>query len=283
MLADALRFIRFSHTVFALPFAAASMLVAAHGLPELRIVILILVAMVCARTAAMAFNRVADWETDRRNPRTAARHKLMAKPAAIALVAVSAAAFIATTALINRLCFWLSPVALGIVFFYSLTKRFTHTAQFFLGLALSVSPMGAWFAVTGSWSWVPAWLAAGVLVWVAGFDLIYATQDYEFDRKEGLHSMVVKLGVPRALNMAKFLHVAALGFFCAFGWIAGLHSVYGGGMVLIALALIAEHRSAARLNLAGINRAFFLVNAIVGGVFLASVGADLFIFPSALR
>ena len=280
MLADALRFIRFSHTVFALPFAAGAMLVAAGGLPELRVVALILLAMVFARTAAMAFNRVADWEMDQRNPRTAARHKLMSKPAAIALTAVSAGAFIATTWFLNRLCFWLSPVALAIVFFYSLTKRFTHTAQFFLGLALSVSPMGAWFAVTGMWSWVPAWLAAGVLVWVAGFDLIYATQDYEFDRKEGLHSMVVKLGVPRALALARLLHVAAVGFFCVFGWFAGLHSTYAIAMALVAFALVFEHRSAARLDVAGINRAFFLVNAIVGGLFLAGVAADLAVFSA---
>lgn len=276
MLADALRFIRFSHTVFALPFAAASMLVAAGGWPSFRVVALILLAMIFARTAAMAFNRVADWEMDKRNPRTAMRHKLMTKSGAIALVIVSSAGFVASTWFLNSLCFWLSPVALAIVFFYSLTKRFTHAAQFFLGLALSVSPMGAWFAVQGSWSWIPAWMAAGVLVWVAGFDLIYATQDYEFDRKEGLHSMVVKLGVQGALRLARLLHVAALGFFCAFGVLAGLGWSYAVTMLLVAGALVYEHRSAARLDLAGINRAFFLVNACVGGIFLAGVAVDIF-------
>lgn len=276
MLADALRFIRFSHTVFALPFAAASMLVAADGWPSFRVVGLILLAMVFARTAAMAFNRVVDWEMDKRNPRTAMRHKLMTKPGAIALVAISGAGFVVTTWFLNSLCFWLSPVALAIVFFYSLTKRFTHAAQFFLGLALSVSPMGAWFAVQGSWSWIPAWMAAGVLVWVAGFDLIYATQDYEFDRKEGLHSMVVKLGVQGALKLARVLHVAALGFFCVFGQLAGMGWSYAVTMLLVAGALVYEHRSAARLDLAGINRAFFLVNACVGGIFLAGVAVDVF-------
>ena len=276
MLADALRFIRFSHTVFALPFAAASMLVAADGWPSLRVAGLILLAMVFARTAAMAFNRVADWEMDQRNPRTAMRHKLMTKPAAIGLVAVSSIAFIATTWFLNPLCFWLAPVALAVVFFYSLTKRFTHGAQFFLGLALAVSPMGAWFAVRGSWSWTPAWMAAGVLVWVAGFDLIYATQDYEFDRKEGLHSMVVKLGVPGSLRLARVLHVAALGFFCVFGILAGMGWAYAVAMFLVAGALVYEHQSAARLDLAGINRAFFLVNACVGGIFLAGVAIEVF-------
>ena len=114
-------------------------------------------------------------------------------------------------------------------------------------------------------------------MWVAGFDLIYATQDYEFDRKEGLHSMVVKLGVPGALRMAKLLHAGALGFFCAFGWLAGLHWIYGVAMVLMAAALIYEHRSAARLDVTGINRAFFVVNACVGGIFLSGVAADVFL------
>ena len=278
MIADALRFIRFSHTVFALPFAAGSMLVAADGLPALRLMMLILLAMVFARTAAMAFNRVADWEFDQRNPRTEGRHRLMRKPAAIALVAGSSVAFVATTWFINALCFWLSPVALAIVFFYSLTKRFTHGTQFFLGLALSVSPMGAWFAVHGAWSWTPAWLAAGVLCWVAGFDLIYATQDYEFDRAAGLRSMVVKLGIPGALRLAKVLHVAALAFFCVFGWLAGMHLIYGVAMALVAGALVVEHRSAARLDVAGINRAFFAVNAWVGAIFVAGVALDISIY-----
>jgi 4-hydroxybenzoate polyprenyltransferase len=277
MLADALRFIRFSHTVFALPFALGAMLVAADGWPTMRLLGLILLAMVLARTAAMAFNRVADWEMDKRNPRTERRHTLMSKPAAIGLLVGSALGFIATTWWINALCFWLSPVALTIVFFYSLTKRFTHTAQFFLGLALSVAPMGAWFAVTGAWSWTPAWLAAGVLLWVAGFDLIYATQDYEFDRAEGLHSMVIKLGIPRALRLAKALHIATLGFFAMFGWMAGMQGAYWIGLLLIAGALIFEHRSAAKLDVAGINRAFFLVNACVGGIFLLGVGLDVFL------
>lgn len=278
MFADALRFIRFSHTVFALPFAAGSMLVAADGWPTLRIIVLILLAMVFARTAAMAFNRVADWEFDRRNPRTEGRQHLMSKPAATALVIVNAIAFVATTWFINRLCFWLSPVALAIIFFYSLTKRFTHGTQFFLGLALSVAPMGAWFAILGAWSWTPAWLAAGVLCWVAGFDLIYATQDYDFDRNEGLRSMVVKLGIPGALRMAKVLHVVALGFFCVFGWLAGLHVIYGVAMALIAGALLIEHRCASRMDVGGINRAFFAVNAWVGAIFLAGVALDVGFF-----
>lgn len=272
---NALRFIRFSHTVFALPFALGSMLVAAGGWPSWKTIGLILLAMVCARTAAMIFNRLADWEMDKRNPRTEARHRLLPKPAAIGLLVLSAAAFVGVTWFINWLSFVLSPVALLMVFFYSLTKRFTHGAQFFLGLALSVSPMGAWFAITGTWAWTPCLLAFAVLVWVAGFDTIYATQDYEFDRKEGLHSLVVALGVPRALALAKLLHLVAFAALAAFGWAAGLRLPFWIGLAPIAGALVYEHRSAARLDTAAINRAFFLSNAFVGVVFVASIAIDV--------
>ena len=144
----------------------------------------------------MTFNRLADWEIDKRNPRTAGRHKLVSKRLAIGACLVSALLFVGTAWMINPLCFALSPVALLIVFFYSLTKRFTHGAQFFLGLALAVAPIGAWIAVTGSFALPPLVLGASVLCWVAGFDIIYATQDLEIDRREGLHSVVVWLEFP---------------------------------------------------------------------------------------
>ena len=175
---DPASFIRFSHTIFALPFALGSMFVAAHGLPSFRVFALVVLAMVFARTAAMTFNRLADWEIDKRNPRTAGRHKLVSKRLAIGACLVSALLFVGTAWMINSLCFAL-PVALLIVFFYSLTKRFTHGAQFFLGLALAVAPIGAWIAVTGSFALPPLVLGASVLCWVAGFDIICATQDLE--------------------------------------------------------------------------------------------------------
>ena len=277
MLADALRFIRFSHTVFALPFALGSMLVAAHGLPSWRLAGLIVLAMVFARTAAMTFNRLADWEMDKRNPRTAGRHKLLPFRAAVGMLLVASVAFVAVTFWINRLCFWLSPVALGIVFFYSVTKRFTHASQFFLGLALSVAPVGAWLAVTGSFALPPLVLALAVLLWVAGFDLIYATQDHEFDKAEGLHSMVVKLGIPGALRLARALHTAAFSGLVAFGFFAGLGRGYAAASVLICGMLVFEHRSAARLDVAAVNRAFFVSNAIVGALFVAGVAVDVFL------
>ncbi len=277
MIAGALRFIRFSHTVFALPFALGSMLAAAHGLPGWRLVGLIVLAMVFARTAAMTFNRLADWEMDKRNPRTEGRHQLVSFRGAVAMLVVSSLGFEATTFFINRLCFWLSPLALAIVFFYSLTKRFTHAAQFFLGLALSVAPVGAWLAVTGAFSLPPLVLALAVLLWVAGFDLIYATQDHEFDKAEGLHSMVVKLGVPRALVLARALHTAAFAGLLAFGWFAKLGAGYSVAAVAICGMLVYEHRVAARLDVNAVNRAFFLSNAIVGALFVAGVAADVFL------
>jgi 4-hydroxybenzoate polyprenyltransferase len=279
MLANALRFIRFSHTIFALPFALGSMVVAAHGLPHWKTVLLTVLAMVFARTAAMVFNRLADWEIDKLNPRTAGRHRLMSKPAAKALLALSAAGFVATTRFINPLCLLLSPVALVIIFAYSLTKRFTHASHFLLGLALSVAPVGAWLAVRGYFEMAPLILALAVLLWVAGFDIIYATQDHEFDRKAGLHSLAVKLGVPRSLGVAQVLHWTMLGILAAFGWAAGLGWPYGTGLALIAGALVFEHRSARSGDVDGINRAFFQSNAFVGLVFVAAICADVILSP----
>ena len=274
MIARLLRFIRFSHTIFALPFALGSMLVAAHGLPEGKTVALIVLAMVCARTAAMTFNRLADWQLDQKNPRTAARHTLISRGAAVVLLAASSAAFVAVTWWINPLCFRLSPVALVIVFFYSLTKRFTSFSHFFLGLALSVSPVGAWLAVRGHFAFPPLVLALAVLLWVAGFDVIYATQDHEFDRAAGLRSLVVRLGVARSLRWAQALHWIMLGVLAAFGWSVQLGAAYYASLGLVAAALIYEHRSAARLDVAGINRAFFASNAFVGAVFVLGIFAD---------
>ena len=273
-LARILQFVRFSHTVFALPFALGSMLVAAQGFPEFRTVALILLCMVFARTAAMTFNRLADWQIDQRNPRTVDRHRLLSRPAATALLVVTTAAFIATTSYINTLCFWLSPLALAIIFFYSLTKRFTSLSHLYLGLALSVSPVGAWLAVRGHFDLAPLVLALAVLLWVAGFDVIYATQDHDFDVGAGLRSMVVRFGVPQSLRIAQWLHWSAFVVLCGFGWVAGLGIAYACGLIGIAGALVYEHRTAARLDPAAINRAFFQSNAIVGALFLGAIAID---------
>jgi 4-hydroxybenzoate polyprenyltransferase len=274
VIARLLRFVRFSHTIFALPFALGSMFVAAHGWPAWETVMLILLAMIFARTAAMTFNRLADWEIDQRNSRTMERHRLVPRAAAIALLVICAIAFVAVSAWINPLCFALAPVALLIIFFYSLTKRFTPFSHFFLGLALSVSPVGAWLAVRGSFALPPLVLALAVLLWVAGFDIIYATQDHEFDRAEGLRSLVVQLGVKRALFWAQALHWLMLGVLIVFGWLAQLGPAYSIALVLVAGALLFEHRSATRLDLVGINRAFFASNAVVSLVFVLGIFVD---------
>ena len=275
MFADALRFVRFSHTIFAMPFALGSMVVAARGIPDWKICGLIVLAMIFARTAAMVFNRLADWEIDKRNPRTAGRHKLLPRPAAIALLVLSVAAFVLTVRFINPLCFLLSPVALVIIFLYSLTKRFTHFSHFFLGLALSVAPVGAWLAVLGHFDPAPLALALAVLLWVAGFDIIYATQDHEFDRAEGLHSLVVKMGVARSLALAGVLHWLMLATLAGFGWLAALGRIYHSSLVLVAAALVFEQRSARSLDVKGINCAFFQSNAVVSAIFVAAVFLDV--------
>ena len=187
---------------------------------------------------------------------------------------MSAAGFVVCAAAINQLTFLLSPVALAIIFFYSLTKRFTNATHFFLGLALAVAPVGAWIAQTGRIELPPLILGFGVLCWVAGFDLIYATQDYEFDRSEGLHSLVVRLGLQRSLLTAQLLHAMTLVSFLAFGFSANLGQVYFLGLALISVALVFEHRRARTLDIAEINRAFFQSNAFVSAVFLVASSLD---------
>jgi len=269
-----LRLIRFSHTIFALPFALGALLVAADGRPSLRVLSLVLLCMVFARTAAMLFNRLSDWTLDQKNPRTAQRHLLVTKPGAWALLAISSVGFVLASAAINRTTALLSPVALAIVFFYSLTKRFTGLTHFFLGFALAVAPAGAWIAQTGTLALPPLVLGAGVVCWVAGFDLIYATQDVDFDRREGLHSLVVQIGVAASLRLAQWLHLLMFVALVGFGVAARLGIIYFCAMPMIAGALVYEHRSARMLDLAGINRAFFQSNAFVSVVFIAAVAAD---------
>jgi 4-hydroxybenzoate polyprenyltransferase len=269
-----LRLIRFSHTIFALPFALGALVVAANGLPSGRTLLLVLVCMVSARTAAMLFNRFVDWSLDQRNPRTASRHLLLSKPAIAALLVVSSGLFLTAGAAINRLTFVLSPLTLAIVFFYSLTKRFTTATHFFLGLALAISPIGAWIAQRGDVELAPFILAIGVIFWVAGFDLIYATQDFEFDRREGLRSLVVAMGIARTLRLAQLLHVLMLAMLIGFGFAANLGTIYFSAMPVVVAALAYEHRSARSLDVAGINRAFFQSNAFVSAVFLVAVCLD---------
>jgi 4-hydroxybenzoate polyprenyltransferase len=270
-------FVRFEHTVFALPFALASMAVAARadrGWPGWRTFLLILAAMVCARTAAMAFNRIADRTLDALNPRTAQRHLPTGRislAGAWGLVVASAAGLVVMTWFINPICFYLSPVALVVVFFYSVTKRFTDFSHFFLGLALALAPVGAWLAVRGEFAWPPVVLALAVVFWLVGFDIIYATQDYEADKRQELHSLPVRWGIAGALRFARAAHGLLLGF----GLISGMRVPYYVGLVIIFTCLGVEHKLAQHRDPARVNAAFFRMNALVSMVLLAAVVTDV--------
>lgn len=269
-----LRLIRFSHTVFALPFALGALVVAADGHPSARVLMLVLVCMVFARTSAMLFNRLVDWSLDQRNARTATRYLLISKSSALFLLIVCSLGFLFSAFAINRMTGALAIPALLMIFFYSVTKRFTNATHFFLGLALAVAPVGAWLAQTGQFALPPMILGLGVICWVAGFDIIYATQDYDFDRRENLRSLVVALGIPKSLRLAQWLHLAAFVALVAFGLFANLGAIYFCSLLLVAVALFFEHRIAKNLDVVAINRAFFQSNAFVSAVFVVAVCLD---------
>jgi 4-hydroxybenzoate polyprenyltransferase len=279
-------FVRFSHTVFALPFALAAMLVAARtnrGWPGWKTFGLILVAMVCARTCAMAFNRIVDRKFDALNPRTKNRHLPAGNISlfsAISLCVLSGAGLIAASYFLNPLCFYLSPVALALVCFYSLTKRFTDYTHVFLGLALALAPIGAWLAVKGANISTPdilqmTMLACAVILWLVGFDIIYALQDYEFDKSHGLRSLVVAWGPGNALAAAFLAHMIMCGLLVAFGLLCGFRVAYFVGWLIIVGCLVLEHWIARRRSLNWINLAFFRLNALVGVIFLVVVAAEV--------
>ncbi|MFO1475098.1 MAG: UbiA-like polyprenyltransferase [Verrucomicrobiota bacterium] len=281
-----LSFVRFSHTVFALPFALAAMMVAARehrGWPGWRVFGLILAAMVCARTCAMAFNRIVDRKFDALNPRTAGRHLptgQVSLAGAVTLCAVSGAGLVVAAWFLNPICFYLSPVALATVCFYSLTKRFTDYTHVFLGIALALAPVGAWLAVKGGdisgWEWIQAGvLAAAVVLWLVGFDIIYALQDYEFDRSSGLRSLVVAWGPRNALGAAFLAHLAMCGLLLLFGLLCRFRLAYLIGWGLILACLVLEHWIARRRSLGWINVAFFRLNALVSTIFLAVTAAEV--------
>jgi len=286
-------FVRISHTVFALPFALAAMCVAARdnrGWPGWRVFGLILVAMVCARTCAMAFNRIVDRKFDALNPRTANRHLpagAISLSSAILLCGLAAAGLIGASYFLNPLCFWLSPVALVVICFYSLTKRFTDYTHVFLGIALALAPVGAWLAVKGAnvsglEMAQMIVLCAAVIFWLVGFDIIYAMQDYEFDKSHGLRSLVVAWGPKNALAAAFLAHLTMCGLLFAFGILCRFRLAYLIGWILIVCCLLLEHWIARRRSLNWINVAFFRLNAVVSAVFFIVVAAEV-IFKGGFR
>lgn len=273
------QFVKFSHTVFALPFALAAMVVAARenrGWPGWEKFLLIVAAMVCARTCAMSFNRIVDRKFDKENPRTAARHLpsgQISLPSAWTLCVLSAAGLIVASYFLNAICFYLSPVAIAIVCFYSLTKRFTDYTHVFLGVALALAPVGGWLAVQGATMSVRdvlamLVLASSVIFWLIGFDVIYALQDYEFDRTHGLRSLVVAWGPKNALSAAFLSHMVMWGLLLLFGLLLRFRVAYLVGLFIILISLLLEHWLARRRSLQWINVAFFRLNALISVVFL---------------
>lgn len=276
--------VRFSHTVFALPFAMASIALAWPRHPVTpRSLLWILVAMVGARTAAMGFNRLADRKFDALNPRTRNWELPQGKVKvgeAVLLTALASAIFMLAAYQLNWICFVLSPVALAIVFFYSLTKRFTWASHLFLGLALALAPVGAWLAVArppfevGELQ-VPFYLGLAVVFWLAGFDIIYSLQDREFDAKIGLHSIPVRFGVAGALRLSSAFHCGTILFLALVGSAAAMGLVYWVGFMAVAAVLVWEHRIVTPHDLSRINKAFFDLNAYVSlGYFLFTL-ADI--------
>ena len=264
------RMIKFSHSIFALPFAFSAVALAALETPLTPdVIVWIAVAMVGARSAAMGFNRLVDRRIDAENPRTAGRELptgVISPVAVRVLVVLSSIVLIAASYQLNRLCFVLSPVALLIVFFYSYTKRFTWSTQLFLGLALSVAPIGGWIAVTGHLSPKILLLGGAVLFWVAGFDIIYATQDEAFDRSFGVYSIPQRFGISKSLWIARALHAIAFGLMLAAGRAFGLGSIYFVGVFVIGGLLVYEHRLVGPADLSRTQKARGAVLAYRSGV-----------------
>ncbi|MHB0970665.1 MAG: UbiA-like polyprenyltransferase [Thermoanaerobaculia bacterium] len=273
-----LEMIKFQHTLFALPFAFLAAFTAANGIPALRTMFWIVAAMVGARSAAMAFNRLADARIDAENPRTRTRALpagLVTKSFVIVFTAASAALFVFAAWQLNRLAFFLSPLALVVVLGYSLTKRVTSLSHVFLGLSLAIAPVGAAIAVTGRFVPSSIILAAGVLVWTAGFDILYSLQDVEFDRERALFSIPAKLGPARALLIARTLHVLAIIAFAAFGIAGGFGWIYYLGTVAATALVVWQHSIISPNDISRIDAAFFTANGILSIVLFVCGATDI--------
>jgi 4-hydroxybenzoate polyprenyltransferase len=273
-----LSLIKIEHTLFALPLAFSGSLLAARGLPDARTLVLVATAFAAARTAAMAFNRLADRRLDALNPRTADREiptGLVSATQVRMLVSAAAGTYFLAAWALNPLCFQLSPIALAILLGYSYTKRFTALCHVFLGLCLGMAPLAGWIAVLGSVDWPPLVLALGVLFWVAGFDIIYACQDVDFDRSVNLHSVPAGLGTQRALQLAALSHVIASGLFLLTGLLAGLGWSFYALSVITCSLLYWEHSLVKPEDLSRLDLAFFNVNSMVSFSILVAIWCGL--------
>lgn len=274
-LAAVCRMIKIEHSVFALPFAYMGAFLAAGGWPGLWNLAVLTVAMVAVRSFAMAFNRYADLDIDRENPRTQKRELVTGELSTgftLMFILTTAVVFIAACALMNPLCLKLSPFALALSAFYSFCKRFTHWCHFVLGAVLGLAPVAGWLCVDPAFTLPAALLFLGVTLWVAGFDLLYACQDAAFDRARGLFSVPARLGVPAALGISTLSHAVTGALFLLAGWSAGLGAVYFAVAVLVALTLMVEHLLVRPDDLSRVNVAFFTMNGVISVVlFLATV------------
>jgi len=273
-----LEMIKWEHSIFALPFALCGAMLAAGGLPTVHQVTWIVIAMISARSAAMAFNRVADAAIDAANPRTRTR----ALPAGTlsasfvtTFVVASCAIFVLAASQLNRLALSLSPIALGVVLLYSYTKRFTRWSHLVLGFALGIAPAAAWIAVRGSLDSRILLLTAAVTFWVGGFDVLYACQDYEFDREANLHSVPRYFGIRGALAVARLFHLLMLLLLIALVLSFGLGKLALAGVIAVAVLLAYEHSLVSAADLSKLNAAFFTMNGVISVVFFAFVAADL--------
>jgi 4-hydroxybenzoate polyprenyltransferase len=275
-----LEMVKFEHTLFALPFAFIGALLARNGLPTGWEMMWILAAMVGARSAAMAFNRMADVQYDKMNPRTSGR-ALPRGTLSLEFTALFTAAmsglFVFAAWQLNPLCFFLSLPTLAILFLYSYTKRFTSLSHLILGLAVGLAPLAAWLAIRGQFAWPPILLSAAVMFWVAGFDVIYSLQDTEFDRKANLFSLPVRVGVEPSLRISSLFHCATVGLLCATGILTHSGWLAYAGIVLVALILYWEHRIVKPHDLSRVNMAFFNLNGYVSILLFLTFAGDILI------
>ncbi|MGM0394141.1 MAG: UbiA-like polyprenyltransferase [Thermodesulfobacteriota bacterium] len=269
------KMIKFSHTVFALPFALSAVVLAWQThVPSVWELFLILTAMVGARSAAMGFNRIVDADIDRKNPRTAVREipsGVLTRSQALVFVGVSSLVFVGAAALLSPLCFGLSFPVLGLLFFYSFTKRFTAYCHLVLGFVISLAPIGAWVALTGTLNWGIAMLAAALWFYIAGFDILYACQDIDFDREQGLFSLPVRLGPDRAMQVSTLFHGLFLAFLLGVHVYFDMHAVFLVFWAVIAVLIVFEHRLVRPDDLSRIDVAFFHVNSAVSVLLFAGI------------
>lgn len=273
--------VMFSHTIFSLSFALISMVLASNGLPSPWVIFWILVAFMGARTGANAINRVIDAEIDAKNPRTAVRQLpqgLLKKKEVIVFTAICFLVMVFAAAMLNPLCVLLSPIALFLLIVYSYTKRFTWACHLVLGITSAAAPVGAWIVVTGSISWLPLFMGAANTLWVAGFDIIYGAQDYDFDTSNGIHSIPARFGVKRALYIAAFFHAVTLVLLFIVGLLSGqLGVIYYIGIILISFLFVIEHRMVSPDNLGNVKIASYSINQLVSVTFLVFGLIDAFL------